>query len=264
MTYKTETPQEIRQLHTKIMARGVNQQMSPGYFYTTLYGGTRVWVRVGECNQKFTGADDVEYCYAGPLISHAKRATNHSFPVFNVQRTLFTGDITRDQGDFCIYSPLKLVRVQEVVGNTVVLAERNFRDGEEFIWNICKSVDEVKGYFTKYVIRQHLYPHDAVWQHGEEIIAHLMCESLGYFSPKAALNCLTAYLNGEGFPCEWLCSMVRSYDQGKVWEVTRDIVHQALFRKEHHTGYMADYQDALRIIKRVKEGSTAYDLASWF
>ena len=35
------------------------------------------------------------------------------------------------------------------------------------------------------------------------LVAHLICESLGYYTPQAAANAIAYFTRGEAFFCEW-------------------------------------------------------------
>ena len=52
------------------------------------------------------------------------------------------------------------------------------------------------------------------------LVAHLICASLGYFTPKAAANAITAHIRGQSFYCEWYGHMTSG---GKnILDVGRD------------------------------------------
>jgi len=102
------------------------------------------------------------------------------------------------------------------------------------------------------------------------LVAHMICESLGYFTPRAAANALIAYKLGRPFYCEMYCHAAQFrnarrdlHDKGSVWTVTRDFPRQAFKNRAHHKGYMAEYAHARAIVAAALKGNHPV-LASWF
>jgi hypothetical protein len=98
------------------------------------------------------------------------------------------------------------------------------------------------------------------------LIAHMMCESLGYFTPGSAANALIHYKNGKGFWCEWYTHMAGGYNDDEIKKVGARVVKDAFERRHRHKGYMADYGYALKLVMtEVKRpGTTSGMLAGWF
>ena len=103
------------------------------------------------------------------------------------------------------------------------------------------------------------------------LVSHLICESLGYFTPRSALMAVLAHKRNEPFACEWYshiasCSGKDMFDHKTLIEVNRATLERAFQRRGHHTGYMAEYQQAKALVDQeiVQEGSTSGMLASWF
>ena len=103
------------------------------------------------------------------------------------------------------------------------------------------------------------------------LVAHMICESLGYFSPLVAANALAHHINGTSFPCEWYSHMCDCRGKGlfhdqTLVEVGRDVVEYAFQHRHRHKGPMAEYQQALALVmaERQAAGATAGMLASWF
>lgn len=96
------------------------------------------------------------------------------------------------------------------------------------------------------------------------LTAHLICESLGYFTPEAAANSLRAHKEGDGFFCEWYTHMAQGFDEKKVLEVATRTIERAFRNRHHHRGYMADYAMARSLVERVRHGGRGPELASWF
>ncbi len=103
------------------------------------------------------------------------------------------------------------------------------------------------------------------------LIGHMICESLGYFTPQSALRAVQSHRDGEPFACEWYshiatCQGKRMFDRETLIEVNRATIERAFRRREHHAGYMAEYQQAKALVDReiADQGSTSGMLASWF
>lgn len=103
------------------------------------------------------------------------------------------------------------------------------------------------------------------------LISHMICESLGYFSPRCAANALAHHINRTPFSCEWYSHICQCRGQGlfhddTLVQVGRDVVNAAFKSRHHHTGPMADYEQALALVmaEQTKAGATAGMLASWF
>jgi hypothetical protein len=103
------------------------------------------------------------------------------------------------------------------------------------------------------------------------LISHMICESLGYFSPLVAANALAHHINGTPFACEWYSHICSCRGQGlfhddTLVQVGRDVVKKAFERRHRHQGYMAEFEQALALVQaeRQARGATAGMLASWF
>jgi len=104
-----------------------------------------------------------------------------------------------------------------------------------------------------------------------KLVGHLICESLGYFTPQSALRAVQAHRDGEPFACEWYShiSMQQSkgmFDQAALIEINRATLERAFRRRHDHAGYMAEYEQAKALVDQEidREGSTHGRLASWF
>ncbi len=101
------------------------------------------------------------------------------------------------------------------------------------------------------------------------LTAHLICESLGYFTPKAAANAIIHYQQNRPFFCEWYSHQAMGmgkemFDGKVVTEVGRNVLRRAYRNRKHHQGYMADYQYAKAIVDRAINNDIHPDFASWF
>ncbi len=103
------------------------------------------------------------------------------------------------------------------------------------------------------------------------LVGHLICESLGYFTPRSALHAVLSHRDKKPCACEWyshiaMCQGKDMFDQEALREINRNVLSQAIQRRHEHQGYMSDYPTAKALIQREvdDEGSTASMLASWF
>lgn len=101
------------------------------------------------------------------------------------------------------------------------------------------------------------------------LVAHMICESLGYFSPMAAAAALAAYKQGEPYACEWYYR--RGQGQGRLeleqlLRVGQEVVQAAFQFRGHHTGCMADYHRASMLVEEAgrSPAKASSALASWF
>ena len=93
------------------------------------------------------------------------------------------------------------------------------------------------------------------------LVAHLICASLGYFTPKAAANAITAHIRGQDFWCEWYAHMTSG---GKdILDVGRDTLSGAFRRRRSHKGYMAEYQKARLMVEAERQGKADFNFMSW-
>ena len=78
------------------------------------------------------------------------------------------------------------------------------------------------------------------------LTAHVICQSLGYFSPHGAASAILDHLHGRGGCSEWHLHIARG---GKsLREVNSDMIAQAAARRHFHRGYMASYAAARRLV----------------
>jgi len=86
--------------------------------------------------------------------------------------------------------------------------------------------------------------------------AHIIAESLGYATPSLAATILKDAKEGNENWCEWIDSCYR--------RDPRPAVEQAIKNRHHHHGYMASYEQALRVIRRKLDDGEEPLFASWF
>lgn len=119
---------------------------------------------------------------------------------------------------------------------------------------------------------------DKVMRRYPRLVAHLICESLGYFTPEAAAAALLAAREGGRSYCEWYDHMtgirLRQWDETRqgpkpdyntvIAQVTRDVVAAAFKHRRGHRGYMSDYEHARALVSQVAGGGRGPEFASWF
>ena len=106
------------------------------------------------------------------------------------------------------------------------------------------------------------------------LVAHLICESLGYFTPQPAANAIAYYMKGEAFFCEWYYDWAAKRLRNGNTNLTdlRDVVREvgelalqnAVKRRSHHRGPMAEAKRALALVLHVRQGGEGPTFASWF
>ncbi len=88
------------------------------------------------------------------------------------------------------------------------------------------------------------------------VCAALIAYSLGYATPRAAANILKDAREGRENWCEWIYTCYGCNPQPAV---------QAAIKARHTlNGYMADYQQALAIVRHASRSGEHPMFASWF
>lgn len=99
------------------------------------------------------------------------------------------------------------------------------------------------------------------------VTAHLICHSLGYFSPRSAANAILATIHDMPFWCEWYSHQVACREKyggdADIISVGRDSLDYAIQNRHRHTGYMNHYAAGLRAVASELYGCGP-ELASWF
>lgn len=103
------------------------------------------------------------------------------------------------------------------------------------------------------------------------LIAHMICESLGYFTPSAAARAIEAYKERRPYYCEWYMHMFDCYRQGGdktseeelMLKIGKMIIRDAFERRRYHKGFMAEYKHAKALVEKELEGKHVM-FASWF
>lgn len=95
------------------------------------------------------------------------------------------------------------------------------------------------------------------------LTAHLVAESLGYFSPKGAANTLLLFERDQGNYCEWFLHMAY-LGRKPIRQVAAETIRRAIRGRAFHRGYMASYKLALNIIRGRNATGTGPVFGSWF
>ena len=103
-----------------------------------------------------------------------------------------------------------------------------------------------------------------VLQRYPRLTGHLICESLGYFTPGAAANAIRDHIEKRACCCEWYVHMARGYNEEQVLKVGADTLKRAFKHRHHHSGYMAEYRQARALVHHVRGGGEGPIFASWF
>jgi hypothetical protein len=105
--------------------------------------------------------------------------------------------------------------------------------------------------------------HDVITRY-PRLTAHLICESLGYFTPESAATAILHYIRKKPYFCEWYSHMAQGYDDQKVLEVGVNTLTRTFKRRKYHKGYMAEYTYAKKLVDHVVAGGKGPEFASWF
>lgn len=103
------------------------------------------------------------------------------------------------------------------------------------------------------------------------LTAHMICCSLGYFTPEKAACAIAHYKTNEPFFCEWYSHMGQFqnergdlFDDASVLKVGRHVIKESFLLRKRHKGYMADYRQAKALVDRYINTGQQPELASWF
>jgi hypothetical protein len=97
---------------------------------------------------------------------------------------------------------------------------------------------------------------DEYLQHYPRICAAIIAYSLGYATPRCAANILKDAHEGRQNWCEWIYSCYGCDP--------RPAVQHAIRSRHSLQGYMADYRQALAIVRRATNDGEHPLFASWF
>ena len=80
------------------------------------------------------------------------------------------------------------------------------------------------------------------------LTAHLICESLGYFSPTGAAMAIRDYKLGIPNYCEWYSHRF-GFHAERILEGGKQVLEEAVQHRRQHTGYMASYRQARLLVE---------------
>lgn len=95
------------------------------------------------------------------------------------------------------------------------------------------------------------------------LTSHLICASLGYFTPRSAANAILQHIHGKECYCEWYYDWATKGNISAL-EVGRKALTMAIRFRHHHKGYMAEYQQARALVESSRSGKGEPMFASWF
>ncbi len=102
---------------------------------------------------------------------------------------------------------------------------------------------------------------EEILEHYPSLTPHLVCESLGYFTPKSAALAIQARQQGRGCACEWYIHM--SGRGRTLLEVGADTLDRAFQNRRHHRGYMAHYPHARELVEMESQHANPTMMSSW-
>lgn len=108
---------------------------------------------------------------------------------------------------------------------------------------------------------------DEVLRRWPRVVGHLIAESLGYFTPRAAANAIIMFKLGKPFWCEWYMHIASFSPCGatepEMVEVGRMVLKDSIRKRHIHHGFMSDYRLARALVGEALKGNDPI-LASWF
>ena len=88
------------------------------------------------------------------------------------------------------------------------------------------------------------------------VTGHIIAESLGYAPPSRAAQIGLDGLYGRENWCEWIYSC---YDRD-----ARRALQNSIRNRHYHSGFMAEYKLAKKLVDRANRTGEEPELASWF
>lgn len=104
---------------------------------------------------------------------------------------------------------------------------------------------------------------DEILRRYPRLVSHLICESLGYFTPDGAAGAILAVVKSQVCACEWYLHMA-GLGRRSLEEVGRDTLRRAIHHRHHHRGFMAEYKHARALVAHVVKTGNGPAFASWF
>jgi len=95
------------------------------------------------------------------------------------------------------------------------------------------------------------------------LVAHLVAESLGYFTPRDAAAVILAYKYRRPFSCEWFLHFQKYSPGATLEDIGEAVIEESIRRRHSHKGFMNNYRIAKSIVDESINGREPV-LASWF
>ena len=104
---------------------------------------------------------------------------------------------------------------------------------------------------------------DEILRRYPRLVSHLICESLGYFTPEGAAGAILAVVQHRACACEWYLHMA-GVGGRSLEDVGRDTLRRAIGSRHRHRGFMAEYARARALVDRLVKTGEGPAFASWF
>ena len=104
---------------------------------------------------------------------------------------------------------------------------------------------------------------DQILRRYPRLVSHLICESLGYFTPEGAAGAILAVVQNRACACEWYLHMIEVGGRS-LEDVGRDTLRRAIRSRHHHRGFMAEYARARALVDRLAKTGESPLFGSWF
>ena len=96
------------------------------------------------------------------------------------------------------------------------------------------------------------------------LIAHMIAESMGYYTVTRAISTVHGYQDNKPYYCEMHTHAAGGYDDEKVLEVVKRMPKIAFKNRHYHKGYMTSYLRAKAAVSQFIETDKQNDFAAWF
>lgn len=94
------------------------------------------------------------------------------------------------------------------------------------------------------------------------LTAHLIAESLGYFTPEAAAGAILSFKRNQEHRCEWYMHMA-AVGSKPILQVGAETLRRAIRFRRMHRSYMGSYELARKIVMRYKQTGESPLFMSW-
>ncbi len=194
---------------------------------------SREWIRDKPYRRAVSNEDE------GLLLTFAQAMGGSEF------KTLFTNEFTAHYL-VCLDN---LKKGKEKIRRWITRLEDNlpFERSHTSWWQRMPSVTSSSPPYIDY---------DDVIARWPRLCAHVICESLGYATPRVAAMVVWSAYQGMPAYCEWVDAC---YD----YHANRP-VEGAIRNRHHHTGYMSSYPHAIALVREYLKSGNQPSLASWF